>query len=243
MSAAYTQNGFSGFGVVSAPGIMDVDTEEEDALETYPKIVVSLRRPRSPQPQIITIDDDEEPVSQRVKRPRAVAKTTNKRTTKPKVSIKEYKKQLKDAGYTVKSILADGNCMFNAVIDQLKQRAPQTPWTAQSLRAATVNYLRAHPLSAEDYARFQLVHPEHSSRTWPEYLAAMSKSKEWATVIELHALSHLLQTPIVVWSPSHFHGANAPGVPSPVLSDLYMDRPALNLSYQGGNHYNSLHTV
>lgn len=48
-------------------------------------------------------------------------------------------------GLTVKEVHPDGNCLFSAVVDQLRVRG-EFAHTARSLRQDAVDYLTKHPL-------------------------------------------------------------------------------------------------
>ena len=58
--------------------------------------------------------------------------------------VSNMKELVASKGLIVKDVYPDGNCLFAAVVDQLRVRA-EFYYTARTLRAAAVESLREHP--------------------------------------------------------------------------------------------------
>lgn len=62
--------------------------------------------------------------------------------------MKEIIRVAKHAGFEVRDVAPDGNCMFAAIVDQL-QLYGDSRFAPKTLREAAVNWLVEHPLSAD----------------------------------------------------------------------------------------------
>lgn len=73
--------------------------------------------------------------------------STDTFSTTPTESVPEvtFDDLVQSVGLKVKGIHADGNCLFSAVVDQLRIRG-EFFYTARSLRQAAVDYLTENPL-------------------------------------------------------------------------------------------------
>ena len=56
----------------------------------------------------------------------------------------KLKQTFRDMGLTVRDVSSDGNCLFAAIVDQLRVRG-DFRYTQENLRLAAVEYLRNHP--------------------------------------------------------------------------------------------------
>lgn len=86
----------------------------------------------------------------------------------------QLKKTFKDMGLTVRDVSSDGNCLFAAIVDQLRVRG-DFRYTQENLRLAAVVYLRNNP-TADDGTPYALF---LSGETWEQYLYKMSQDGEW----------------------------------------------------------------
>lgn len=93
-----------------------------------------------------------------------------------------------------------GNCLFHAMSDQLK-RLNMPEQTAAQLRKAVVEYLRAHPTTADG---------DH--RAWDTFLKKMSTPETWGDWIVLWGLVNMLSVEVALVSSL---GQNALRVISP----------------------------
>ena len=69
--------------------------------------------------------------------------------------LKRLKRLAEGNNLVVHDVYPDGNCMFGAVVDQLRIRG-MFSYTIQNLRQAAVDYLRAHPYSSVSF--FLILH-------------------------------------------------------------------------------------
>lgn len=74
----------------------------------------------------------------------------------------------------IHDVVPDGNCLFRSVVDQLRMNG-EFYWTANTLRHKAVEYLRHNP-THEDGTHLAMF---LSNEAWDEYLARMSRDKEW----------------------------------------------------------------
>ena len=56
----------------------------------------------------------------------------------------KMKKTFKDLGLIVRDVISDGNCLFAAIVDQLRMKG-DFRYTQENLRVAAVEYLRNNP--------------------------------------------------------------------------------------------------
>lgn len=87
----------------------------------------------------------------------------------------------------IHDVVPDGNCLFRSVVDQLRMNG-EFGWTANTLRHRAVEYLRHYP-THEDGSHLAMF---LSNETWDEYLARMSRDKEWGDQLILRGLSSVI---------------------------------------------------
>jgi len=140
-------------------------------------------------------------------------------------------KQLNDESFTIKEIPPDGNCLYNAVADQLALIGSPSPRGHHLiLRSSAVDYISAH---RDEFSPFIISEADD----FDSYCAKMRDPAVWGGQIELQALAHALKVPIVVYS------GDAPKV---TMGEQYTSSsPSLHLSfhkhaYALGEHYNSV---
>eukprot|EP01112_Ceratiomyxa_fruticulosa_P019784 TRINITY_DN6564_c0_g2_i2.p1 TRINITY_DN6564_c0_g2~~TRINITY_DN6564_c0_g2_i2.p1 ORF type:complete len:290 (+),score=49.64 TRINITY_DN6564_c0_g2_i2:896-1765(+) len=136
----------------------------------------------------------------------------------------------KSMGFTIKEIPPDGNCLYNAVADQLKILGIPSPRDHHLiLRNCAVDYMVNH---RDDFEPFI-----STEEDFEKYCARMRDSSVWGGQIELQALAHALKVPIIV------HAADVPDV---VMGEEYIKfSNSIHLSYHKhayalGEHYNSV---
>lgn len=130
----------------------------------------------------------------------------------------------------MKTIPADGHCMYRAIQDQLVFSV-----TIESLRYRTAYYMRKH---IDDFLPF-FTEPEagnfYTQEDFLRYCDDIVHKASWGGQLELRALSHVLQTPIEVVQ------ANSPII---VIGEEYTRKPLtlvyLHYACDFGEHYNSV---
>ncbi|XP_062501998.1 deubiquitinase OTUD6B-like isoform X2 [Corticium candelabrum] len=135
---------------------------------------------------------------------------------------------------TVQEIPPDGDCLYNAVADQLKLTKRQIH-SGSELRRLASNYIQLH----RDHFMPFLVHAdsgeEFSTDEFANYCDEIATSKAWGGNLEIEALSSVLQCPIEVYQSS-----------GPILKfGEHHNGNVLKLSYHHhdyglGEHYNSV---
>lgn len=133
----------------------------------------------------------------------------------------------------MKTIPADGHCMFRAIQDQLVFSV-----TIESLRYRTAYYMRKH---IDDFLPF-FTEPEagnfYTREDFLRYCDDIVHNASWGGQLELRALSHILQTPIEVVQ------ANSPII---VIGEEYIKKPVtlvyLHYACDFGEHYNSVKPI
>ncbi|KAJ2057569.1 OTU protein, partial [Coemansia sp. S155-1] len=141
-------------------------------------------------------------------------------------------------GLQVRSINADGHCLYSAFADQLCTYHAQ-PASYPDMRRRAAEYMRAH---RDDFMPF-MAHDSgdpFSASDYDEHCDNVERSAEWGGHQEIMALSHALQLPVLVYQSG-----------APVLrigEDGYSAKEPVRLSYHRhayglGEHYNSLHKI
>lgn len=133
----------------------------------------------------------------------------------------------------MKTIPADGHCMYRAIQDQLVFSV-----TIESLRYRTAYYMRKH---IDDFLPF-FTEPEagnfYTREDFLRYCDDIVHNASWGGQLELRALSHVLQTPIEVVQ------ANSPII---VIGEEYTRKPItlvyLHYACDFGEHYNSVKPI
>eukprot|EP00493_Phyllostaurus_siculus_P025515 UN25859 len=145
----------------------------------------------------------------------------------------EYRKLLavvESDGLMIKDVTGDGNCMYHAVIDQLR-RLGEKPWTHQALRTCVVNYLRDHDRvqgSGEHLSTFI-----HSGQCWGDYLDEQSKDGTPGDHLVLLALSEILKKTIKIYS----------SIGTPVIIGLQYTGDIILIGHIHESHYVSLRYI
>lgn len=79
-------------------------------------------------------------------------------------------------GLEIHDVVPDGNCMFRAIVDQLRMNG-ELQWSCNQIRQRAVSFLRDNPLE-KDGTHFE-VFLTQDGETWEGYLNRMSKDGEW----------------------------------------------------------------
>ncbi|CAC5390904.1 unnamed protein product [Mytilus coruscus] len=96
-------------------------------------------------------------------------------------------------GLVVRNIAGDGNCMFHAVIDQLRIAGDFT-FNKDTLRSKSVEYLRENPCQ-EDGSHLMCF---LSTESWEEYLNRMNRDGEWGDHMILNAITEVIGRTVTV---------------------------------------------
>ncbi|XP_076110285.1 uncharacterized protein LOC143079039 [Mytilus galloprovincialis] len=96
-------------------------------------------------------------------------------------------------GLVVRNIAGDGNCMFHAVIDQLRIAGDFT-FNKDTLRSKSVEYLRENPCQ-EDGSHLMCF---LSTESWEEYLIRMNRDGEWGDHMILNAITEVIGRTVTV---------------------------------------------
>ncbi|XP_005081223.1 OTU domain-containing protein 6A [Mesocricetus auratus] len=133
----------------------------------------------------------------------------------------------------MKTIPADGHCMYRAIQDQLVFSV-----TVENLRYRTAYYMRKH---IDDFLPF-FTEPEagnfYTREDFLRYCDDIVHKASWGGQLELRAMSHVLKTPIEVVQ------ANSPII---VIGEEYNRKPLtlvyLHYACDFGEHYNSVKPI
>lgn len=137
------------------------------------------------------------------------------------------------AGFDIHDVLPDGNCMFRAIVDQLRMRGDLT-MTAGKLRQSVVQFLREHPCS-EDGTHMQMFLP---TEKWEDYLSRMEKDGEWGDEMALRGIAEVIKRQIKIISAIGTDQHNQITIqPTGVESDQQQD---VFLGHMDDYHYISL---
>ncbi|KAI3658846.1 hypothetical protein MP638_006561 [Amoeboaphelidium occidentale] len=143
-------------------------------------------------------------------------------------------------GLALKEIPADGNCFYNAIVDQLRLEANNSDIqnnTYKHYRKIVSDYLKDHP---DDFMPFLsgANGDTMSEAEFNEYCKKIAETGEWAGNVEIQALSQALKRKIIIYQA---------GTKPLVIGEEHEGKP-LRLSYHRhqyglGEHYNSLKVV
>lgn len=119
--------------------------------------------------------------------------------TRHKTWLQDHHLQIYDATQRI------GDCLFDNIIAQAKDIPLKT---ADELRKALVEFMRTNPKEFDntpDYKKENWLEVAEGGYgypfiDWNSYLDCLGKSQVWATELEVHALSILLERPIVLVS-------------------------------------------
>lgn len=159
------------------------------------------------------------------------------------VELQELNAQLQSIQCSIKSITADGNCMYSAVCDQLcyiHSNKQSKLYTQLELRELAAGYIQSHTDQFINY-----IHSDDGNDdiTIDEYCSRLVDTNDiqWGTHTELVALSNALHLPITVYT-----AYNKPLCITPLnQSEPINSNNVIKLSYHQhyytlGQHYNSV---
>ncbi|GLJ32895.1 hypothetical protein SUGI_0662500 [Cryptomeria japonica] len=137
----------------------------------------------------------------------------------------QFEAHLDESRLRMEPMLADGNCFFRALADQIEGDQEQH----SKYRQMVVEYIMNHR------SHFEPFFSQEDDFTFEEYCETLAKDGTWADHCELQAASMLTRTNIRVH--------RLKDQPSDIYNFHPAEVPTLNLSYHDGNHYNSLRSI
>lgn len=148
------------------------------------------------------------------------------------VEFQKLKEMLKEQGLQIFEIPSDGNCLYNAVAHQVNHRKTRTD--SKQLRKQAAEYMREN---ADDFLPFLTTESGDlfTQSDFDKYCCDLEKTTTWGGHLEIKALSHVLNQPIIVMQsngPVITVGEGCHGDPVTVV----YHRHAFGL----GEHYNSV---
>lgn len=147
----------------------------------------------------------------------------------------KIKNLLAEMKLQVKPMVPDGNCLYYAIVDQLKRTGTDGVYNSDTLRRKTADYMLTN---ADDFMPF-LTDPNtgdcFDKEQYVKYCDDIANTAAWGGQLELRAMSHIVQTPI------HVVQADVPRI---VVGEEYHGEPII-LTYHRhelglGEHYNSV---
>lgn len=150
------------------------------------------------------------------------------------VELNTIKKLLTKRGLLLHPIASDGNCLYNAIRNQLQITGRFTD-DVQTLRNKTADYI----MQNKDSLIFYMTNPDTgdclNDAEFEKYCTDLRNTPAWGGQIEISALSQILQAPIEV--------IQATGPPT-IQGDDKFKGPNLIITYHRnmyslGEHYNS----
>lgn len=160
------------------------------------------------------------------------AEETNK--TGPRVlELNTIKKLLKQRNLVLQPIPSDGDCLYNAIRNQLLITGRQ-PFDVKTLRNLTADYIEANKESLIFFMENTETGDCLSDEEFVKYCTAIRNTPAWGGHVEISALSHILKSPIEV--------IQATGPPT-IQGETEFKGPNLVITYHRhmyslGEHYN-----
>lgn len=153
----------------------------------------------------------------------------------------------------------DGNCLFNALSDQLYGHQDEH----QALRDATIAHMRAN---SEFYRTYITVGPsrrnpkrkattlstridtsyhseEELQRQFDLHVEKMGQTGEWADNMEVSAFASALNVHVRLWQTDYIYTFSPQVYYDPSEAGVQDDRAVLNIAYHSWEHYSSVRNV
>jgi len=137
----------------------------------------------------------------------------------------ELARLLADDGYIIRSMAADGNCLFRSIADQLHDN----PSEHVEYRKRIMRYIK------QNKEHFQFFIEDDES--FEDYVSRLQNNNEWGGNLELYAASQCLNISIVI------HQLDAPNYVIQAADVQRNGHREIHLSYHGECHYNSVHAI
>ncbi|KAL6070196.1 Deubiquitinating enzyme A [Balamuthia mandrillaris] len=134
---------------------------------------------------------------------------------------REFREQMAAAGYMIKDIPGDGNCLFSAVADQVYGSTQQH----NELRQMCMDYMER---DRDHFSQFV-------TEDFNDYIRRKRRAGVFGNNLEIQCMSEMFARPIQVFSQRH--GTE----PLNIFQGLYSrNAKPIRISYHRGNHYNSV---
>ncbi|CAG2218682.1 unnamed protein product [Mytilus edulis] len=141
----------------------------------------------------------------------------------------------KTEGLEMHDVVPDGNCMFRAIIDQLRMQGELT-LTCHSIRQMAVDYLKNNPLQDDGTHLEDFFVADDES--WEEYLKRISRDGEWGDQIILRGLAEVVNREIsIITTIGDFHNQTTI---TPQGADKDKKVKTICLGHVNDQHYYSL---
>lgn len=115
------------------------------------------------------------------------------------IELTKIKDKMKQMNLKIKDVRSDGNCMYYAIIDQLKQNPHlEQLQTYQELRTLTSQYMLKNPNEFQAYLCSEETGDPLDEQQYEEYCHKIKDTLAWGSQIELKAISDLLKVNIQV---------------------------------------------
>ncbi|XP_060568189.1 uncharacterized protein LOC132726826 isoform X2 [Ruditapes philippinarum] len=109
--------------------------------------------------------------------------------------IHQMRDKIEDKGLVPHDVYPDGNCLFSAIVDQLRVQGDFS-FTPHTLRQSAVNYLRRYPATDDGTSLSMFL---SDGEDWESYLLRISEDGEWGDHIILGALANVVDEQIVIF--------------------------------------------
>lgn len=106
-------------------------------------------------------------------------------------------KKLKNLGLVIFDIPSDGNCLYSAIVHQLKETCGKT-LTVPEIRLKTSDFIKSNKDDFIPYLSHTDTGEMLTDEQFDEYCHQVANSVQWGGEIELRALSHIFKMPIKV---------------------------------------------
>ncbi|XP_045209769.2 uncharacterized protein LOC123561458 [Mercenaria mercenaria] len=113
-----------------------------------------------------------------------------------KMTINQLRDVIGNKGLVPHDVFPDGNCLFAAVVDQLRIRGDFS-FTTHTLRQSAVKYLKENPFT-DDGTPIEMFLTDEVP--WETYLSLMSEDGAWGDHIILGALTNVINKQILIYS-------------------------------------------
>lgn len=142
---------------------------------------------------------------------------------------------LQPLGLAIRDIPPDGHCLYAALSDQLSLKL-KAKAEVPELRAQCADYIRSHSSEFLPYMTDPNTGDPYTADRFAQYCTEIETTAAWGGLLEIRALSHVYQVPIIVYQ------ADSPLL---CIGEEHPTDSALCISYHRheyslGEHYNSV---
>lgn len=138
----------------------------------------------------------------------------------------DFRTKLQQQGHTINEMIADGNCLFRSLSDQLYNDRGNRH---DVVRQEVCNYLDENE---DEFSVFLIFEDEEDVQEFDKYVGKMREDGEWGGNVELVAAARLYSRSFTIFSPS--------GAFSIESGNEEESGDNIMLSYHDNGHYNSI---